>query len=68
MPMSMFKVKAFCGGVAVIDWRMASVPNVGEEIRVGSKEPVYYKVMKVVVCLDEDPEGLRVNLELEKVA
>ena len=61
----MFKVKAFCGDKTVIDWRMASVPNVGEEVRLGSD--IYYKVTRIVVCLDEDPSGERVNLGLEKV-
>lgn len=65
----MFKVKAFCGeGKTLIDWRMASVPNVGDELRFGSIDSqVFYKVTRVVVCMDEDHTGQRVNLALEKV-
>ncbi len=62
----MYKVHGYLGGKRVINWRMQPLPRLGDEVRISDDK--YGVVKQVVWCMDEDDkEGQRVNLRIEKL-
>lgn len=60
----MFKVHGFLDGKKIIDWRMESIPRVGDTMRFNGEH--YGKVTEIVWCMDEESrEGQRINIRIE---
>jgi len=64
---AMYKVHGYLSGKRVINWRMQHLPRLGDEVRISDDK--YGVVKQVVWCMDEDDkEGQRVNLRIEKLS
>ena len=60
----MFKVHGYLDNKKIIDWRMDSIPRLGDTMRFSGER--YGKVTEVIWCMDESsPEGQRINLRIE---
>lgn len=65
----MYKVHYFCDGKILQKRQYSQIPDVGDEIRLQSKEGQdrYYKTLRRVFCLDEvefSRDPMRVNIEV----